>query len=125
MHGLEGFVIFHPQRRKIVDIEEPPPVDLVVRRAPPGEPVMLAFQQGVELLAPARRRRIESIERRSFELLAVRRGDWQGMLKVADAQSSTMRVLLELDLACRQRFPVCLAEYREQDLCAQRRVVRL
>jgi hypothetical protein len=36
-----------------------------------------------------------------------------------------MRVLLELDLACRQRFPVCLAEYREQDLCAQSRVVRL
>src|SRR5271166_6433536 len=86
---------------------------------------MLAFKQVVEMLTSARGRGVECIERCSFELLAVLRSNWQGMLEVADAQASTLRLSLQPDLACRQCFPVRLAKYRQQNLFTQRRVVRL
>ena len=68
VHLVEHRRILHPQRRQLVDVEEPPVVDLLRRDAPVRQPVRLrvrAARRGVEAArlagdaveAPRRRRR--------------------------------------------------------------------
>ena len=45
MNRFEYLVIFDADGGKLIDVEEAPPVDFVIGRAPPHQPVMLAFEQ--------------------------------------------------------------------------------
>jgi hypothetical protein len=53
-HLVEHRRIFHPQRRQLVDVEEPPVVDLFRRDAPVREPVRLGVEQRIETIERAR-----------------------------------------------------------------------
>jgi hypothetical protein len=44
VRGLEDTRILHPDRAQIVDVEEPPIVDLVERRFPVRDPIRLTIE---------------------------------------------------------------------------------
>ena len=49
---LENFVVLDPQRHEFVDVEEAPPVDLVVRCSPPRQSIVLALEKVMQLSRP-------------------------------------------------------------------------
>ena len=84
MRRLEHRLVLDPQRGQAVDVEEASPVDLVARRAPPGEPVVLALQQSMQARPARLRRRIVRIRRGRGDLGMVRDADRKTVVEVAD-----------------------------------------
>ena len=52
MRRFKDLIVFRAKRGELVDIEEPPPVDGVIRDLPPGEMIILLFKQAPQTLPP-------------------------------------------------------------------------
>ena len=61
MNRFEHLVVFDADGGKLIDIKEAPPVDFVIGRAPPHQPIVLAFEYFVQTLSSLPRNRIEVI----------------------------------------------------------------
>jgi hypothetical protein len=53
VNGFKYLVIFDADRSKIIDVEKTPPINFLTGRAPPGQPIVLPLEQGVQPLSPA------------------------------------------------------------------------
>ena len=60
MGGLKHAGPLDAQPGQFVDIEKPPPVDVVGSRAPTGQPIRLTFEQGMQAFQAAGVARIET-----------------------------------------------------------------
>lgn len=119
VHGVEYDVVLDPHANQLVDFEEAPPVDLVGRGAPPGQAVMLAFQQLVQA-APAghRVRRMRGARARGALHRQGRFG--QGIALAAHHDGVTLgAVVRQDDGAGIQAFAVRIGQHRQQYLAAQ------
>ena len=72
MDGIEHRIVVDADGRERRDVEEAPPVQLVGGRAPPREPVVLAFEQPVQAGTRARAARIGAAQHRVERVRAVR-----------------------------------------------------
>src|SRR4051794_20243718 len=62
MRRLKDWGIFDTQACQAIDVEEAAPVDLVAGCRPPGEAIVLPFQQLMDHLAATRRCRIKRFQ---------------------------------------------------------------
>ena len=102
VHVLEAGRMLHAQPGQLVDVEEAPPVDLVIGDAPERETVMLPRQHGFERFR--RRRPAPAIGKRCWKYRATY------------PSASRASVISPSRSASPQR----LAEHRQQHLAAQR-----
>ena len=67
VNPLENLIVFLADRSEIVDVEEAPPINLIIARTPPREPIMLCFQQAMDPLAAGGSGGIEPGGRLAFD----------------------------------------------------------
>src|SRR5579863_2488923 len=120
VHRFENVTVFDAHGHKLVDIEEAPPVDLVVGASPPRQPVVLSLQKIMQPIA-VRHRICGKLAKRTGTNAAGRH--WELVIEITDDGLAPL-VDVELYLASRQGLTVWPAEDWQQHLAVQLRIAR-
>src|SRR5216683_120774 len=103
VHGFERLFIVHAQGDEAVDVKEAAPIDQIVGRAPPAEPIVLTLKQAVQARAALWAGGVERGKRLPLDVGPVARRYRRNLIEIADDKAN-VAFAREPDLAGLERL---------------------